>query len=77
MAWYAAGTLTVLWAQSNRLYCPKWRMSTASSVSSADRPSAMALPTAFLAQGNWSRARNRFPNRKDGGNPSGSGALIG
>lgn len=31
----------------------------------------MAEPTAFPAQGTWSRARNRFPNRRDGGNSSG------
>jgi hypothetical protein len=36
---------------------------------------AMAMPTSFPAQGAWSRARNRFPNRRDGGNTSGS--LIG
>lgn len=36
---------------------------------------AMAEPTAFPAQGNWSRSRNRFPNRRDGGNTS--GGLIG
>lgn len=36
---------------------------------------AMAEPTAFPAQGSWSRARNRFPNRRDGGGTTGS--LIG
>lgn len=36
---------------------------------------AMADPTAFPAQGSWSRARNRFPNRRDGGGTTGS--LIG
>ena len=36
---------------------------------------AMAEPTSFPARGNWSKSRNRFPNRRDGGNSSGS--LIG
>lgn len=36
---------------------------------------AMAEATGFPAQGAWSRSRNRFPNRRDGGNSSGS--LIG
>lgn len=36
---------------------------------------AMAEPTSFPAQGQWSRARNRFPNRRDGGGTSGN--LIG
>ena len=36
---------------------------------------AMAEPTSFAAQGTWSRSRNRFPNRRDGGNTTGS--LIG
>ena len=36
---------------------------------------AMAEPTAFPARGNWSKSRNRFPSRRDGGNVSGS--LIG
>ena len=36
---------------------------------------AMASPTSFPAQGSWSRARNRFPNRRDGGGTTGS--LIG
>lgn len=36
---------------------------------------AMAGPTQFFAQGAWSRARNRFPNRRDGGNDT--GPLIG
>lgn len=41
----------------------------------AKNKAAMAEPTSFPAQGAWSRARNRFPNRRDGGNTSGS--LIG
>ena len=36
---------------------------------------AMAEPTQFAAQGYWSRSRNRFPNRRDGGNSN--GPLIG
>jgi hypothetical protein len=36
---------------------------------------AMAEPTSFPARGNWSLSRNRFPNRRDGGNSSGN--LIG
>jgi hypothetical protein len=36
---------------------------------------AMAQGTAFPAQGSWSAARNRYPNRRDGGNRS--GPLIG
>lgn len=32
----------------------------------------MAEPTRFPARGEWSRARNRFPNRRDGGNSSGN-----
>jgi hypothetical protein len=35
---------------------------------------AMADPTMFVAQGSWSRSRQRFLNRRDGGN---SGSLIG
>ena len=35
---------------------------------------AMAEPTRFPAQGSWSRARQRFLNRRDGGN---NGNLIG
>lgn len=37
--------------------------------------SLMAGPTMFPARGSWSNARNRFPNRRDGGNSSGN--LIG
>lgn len=36
---------------------------------------AMADATVFPARGNWSNSRNRFPNRRDGGNTSGN--LIG
>jgi hypothetical protein len=36
---------------------------------------AMAEPTSFPARGSWGLARNRFPNRRDGGNTSGN--LIG
>ena len=36
---------------------------------------AMAEPTSFPARGAWGRARNRFPNRRDGGNFTGN--LIG
>ena len=36
---------------------------------------AMAEPTSFPARGSWSNSRNRFPNRRDGGNVSGN--LIG
>lgn len=35
----------------------------------------MAMPTQFPAQGSWTRARQRFLNRRDGGNTSGN--LIG
>jgi hypothetical protein len=38
---------------------------------------AMAEPTSFPARGTWSLSRNRFPNRRDGGNANGSGNLIG
>lgn len=38
---------------------------------------AMAEPTSFPARGAWGLARNRFPNRKDGGNTGSSGNLIG
>lgn len=41
----------------------------------AKSKAAMAEPTSFPAQGNWSRSRNRFPSRRDGGNTSGN--LIG
>lgn len=41
----------------------------------AKSKAAMAEPTAFPARGAWSNARNRFPNRRDGGNSSGN--LIG
>jgi len=37
--------------------------------------SLMAGPTQWPAQGAWTRARNRFPNRRDGGGPYGN--LIG
>lgn len=36
---------------------------------------AMAEPTNFPARGAWSRSRNRFPNRRDGGGNTGN--LIG
>jgi hypothetical protein len=38
---------------------------------------AMSEPTSFPARGAWGLARNRFPNRKDGGNSGSSGNLIG
>lgn len=41
----------------------------------AKNRSAMTGPTTFPARGNWSLSRNRFPNRRDGGNTQGS--LIG
>lgn len=41
----------------------------------AKNMSLMAGPPLFSAQGSWTRARNRFPNRRDGGNTSGD--LIG
>ena len=41
----------------------------------AKSKAAMADATSFPAQGNWSRSRNRFPSRRDGGNISGN--LIG
>lgn len=41
----------------------------------AKSKSAMASPTSFPAQGSWSRSRNRFPNRRDGGGTTGN--LIG
>ena len=40
----------------------------------AKNRAAMALPTQFPAQGTWTRARQRFLNRRDGGN---TGRLIG
>jgi hypothetical protein len=42
----------------------------------AKNSSAMQEPTQFPAPGAWTRARNRFPNRRDGGNTS-NGPLIG
>ena len=44
-------------------------------LSRAKNKCVMTGPTMFSAQGSWSRARNRFPNRRDGGNTGGS--LIG
>lgn len=41
----------------------------------AKNSSAQAEPTQFPAPGAWSRSRNRFPNRRDGGNVTGD--LIG
>jgi hypothetical protein len=38
---------------------------------------AMAEPTSFPARGAWGLARNRFPNRRDGGNTGSGGNLIG
>lgn len=43
----------------------------------AKNSSAMQEPTQFPAVGSWSRARNRFPNRRDGGNSGNNGPLIG
>jgi hypothetical protein len=43
----------------------------------AKNSSAQQEPPQFPAQGAWSRARNRFPNRRDGGNSGGNGSLIG
>lgn len=40
----------------------------------AKNRNAMAQPTLFPAQGSWTKARNRFLNRRDGG---GTGNLIG
>lgn len=42
----------------------------------AKNKSAMAQPTAFPAQGSWSKSRTRWMGRNDGGNNSG-GNLIG
>lgn len=42
----------------------------------AKSASAMQEPPQFPAPGAWSRSRNRFPNRRDGGNNN-SGPLIG
>jgi hypothetical protein len=42
----------------------------------AKSASAMQEPPQFPAAGAWSRSRNRFPNRRDGGNNN-SGPLIG
>lgn len=39
--------------------------------------SLMAGPTQFPARGSWVSARNRFPNRRDGGNSNSGGSLIG
>ena len=41
-------------------------------LSIAKNRAAMAEPTSFASQGSWGRARNRFPNRRDGGNTSGN-----
>lgn len=41
----------------------------------AKNTDAMGEPTKFPAPGTWSLSRNRFPNRRDGGNSSGN--LIG
>lgn len=41
----------------------------------AKNVAAQADPTAFPTPGSWTKSRNRFPNRRDGGNSSGS--LIG
>ncbi len=41
----------------------------------AKNSAAMAEPTSFPARGSWSNSRNRFPNRRDGGNLTGN--LIG
>jgi hypothetical protein len=41
----------------------------------AKNRNAMADPTQFPAQGSWTRSRQRFLNRRDGGNTSGN--LIG
>ena len=38
---------------------------------------AMAEPTQFSAQGNWSKSRMRGRGNRDGGNPPNSGNLIG
>ncbi len=38
----------------------------------AKNRNAMADPTQFPAQGSWTRARQRFLNRRDGGNTSGN-----
>ena len=43
----------------------------------AKNSSAQQEPPQFPATGAWARARNRFPNRRDGGNNSNSGPLIG
>jgi hypothetical protein len=40
----------------------------------AQSRAAMADPTMFPARGSWSRSRNAYPNRRDGG---GRGNLIG
>lgn len=41
-------------------------------LTTAKSRAAMAEPTSFPAQGSWSRSRNRFPNRRDGGTNSGN-----
>lgn len=43
----------------------------------AKSKSAMAAPTKFAAQGNWSKARTYGGGRGDGGNGNTSGSLIG
>lgn len=43
----------------------------------AKNSSAQQEPPQFPAVGTWSRARNRFPNRRDGGNSGNNGPLIG
>jgi hypothetical protein len=37
----------------------------------AKNKAAMAEPTSFPARGAWGLARNRFPNRRDGGGQTG------
>ena len=43
----------------------------------AKNSSAQQEPAQFPPMGSWSRARNRFPNRRDGGNTGSNGPLIG
>lgn len=43
----------------------------------AKNSSAQQDPTQFPPPGAWSRSRNRFPGRSDGGNTGSNGSLIG
>jgi uncharacterized protein YneR len=48
------------------------RKQTLKALLDAKNRAAMAMPTMFPAQGSWTRSRQRFLNRRDGGNTSGN-----